>query len=97
MDKMQEEFKAWAKVNGLRLERQTSMCGGDMGRYDFGPTQAALEVWCDAWKASRSALRVKLPTFENGSIRGYSGDCEEARMVVDCVAESLEKAGVSYE
>ena len=97
MDKMREEFEAWAKVNGLRLERQTSMCGGDMGRYDFGPTQAALEVWSDAWKASRSALRVKLPIFENGSIRGYSGDCEEASMVVDSVAESLEKAGVRHE
>ena len=96
MDKMREEFEAWAKLNGLRLERQTSMCGGDMGRYDFGPTQAALEVWCDAWQASRAALVVELPSFENGSIRGYSGDCDEANMVVDAVAESLDAAGVSY-
>lgn len=55
-DKMREEFESWAKVNGLRIERQRSMCGGDMGRYDFGPTQAAMEVWCDAWQESRAAM-----------------------------------------
>lgn len=53
------------------------------------------ELW-DTWKASRAALCVELPSFENGSIRGYSGDCDEARMVVDGVAESLGKSGVSY-
>lgn len=52
-------------------------------------------MW-QAWKASRSALVVELPSFENGSIRGYSGDCDEANMVVDAVAESLDAAGVSY-
>lgn len=55
MDKMREEFEEWANVNGLRLERQKSMCGGDMGRYDFGPTQAAMEVWCDAWQAANKS------------------------------------------
>ena len=53
------------------------------------------ELW-QAWCASRAALVVELPSFENGSIRGYSGDCEEANMIVDAVAESLDAAGVSY-
>ena len=51
----------------------------------------------EVWQASRAALCVELPSFENGSICGYSGDCEEARMVVDAIAESLDEAGVRYE
>ena len=65
----------------------------ERNKYGYSDAQ---EFWV-VWQASRATPCVKLPTFENGSIRGYSGDCEEARMVVDCVAESLEKAGVSYE
>ena len=86
MEKMREEFEAWAKLNGLRLERQTSMCGGDMGRYDFGPTQAALEVWCDAWQASRASLCVKLP--EN---------CKGMALTVDEFRTQLDMAGVGHE
>ena len=89
MDRVREEFEAWAKLNGLRLERQTSMCGGDMGRYDFGPTQAALEVWCDAWQASRAALCVKLP---------YSVDfCGDLFIPDGGVTNALDDAGVRYE
>ena len=86
MDRVREEFEAWAKLNGLRLERQTSMCGGDMGRYDFGPTQAALEVWCDAWQASRAALCVKLP--EN---------CKGMALTVDEFITQLDMEGVGHE
>ena len=86
MEKMREEFEAWAKLNGLRLERQTSMCGGDMGRYDFGPTQAALDVWRDAWQASRASLCVKLP--EN---------CKGMALTVDEFRAQLDTAGVGHE
>ena len=61
MERVKYEFESWAKMQGLRLERQTSMCGGDMGRYDFGPTQAAFEVWVDAWQMSRAVIGSNLP------------------------------------
>lgn len=86
MDKNQQEFEAWLKSGGNLTTKE------DDGQYSFQHTRFAFE----AWKVSRSALCVELPSFENGSIRGYSGDCDEARIVVDIVAESLEKAGVSY-
>lgn len=88
MDKMREEFEGWAKVNGLRLDRQKSMCGGDMGRYDFGPTQAALEVWCDAWQGSRAALCVDLPCG-----LGYPHD---DMLYLSDVENALDKEGVAY-
>lgn len=87
MDKIQEEFERW-----LEYVENLTMKEGD-GEYSFQHTRFAFE----AWKASRAWLCVKLPSFDNGSLRGYGGDCEEARAVVDCVAESLEKAGVRYE
>lgn len=75
-------------------------CGNGYAATDWGWASRdyvnAFKAFSDGWKASRAALCVELPSFENGSIRGYSGDCEEARMVIDCVAESLEAAGVSY-
>lgn len=87
MDKIQEEFECWLKSGGNLTIKE-----GD-GEYSFQHTRFAFE----AWKASRAALCVKLPSLENGSLRGYGGDCDEARAVVDSVAESLEKAGVRYE
>lgn len=87
MDKIQEEFECWLKSGGNLTIKESD------GEYSFQHTRFAFE----AWKASRAALRVKLPSFDNGSLRGYGGDCEEARAVVDSVAESLEKAGVRYE
>lgn len=94
MDKMREEFEAWCRKRGYTLKPAETNCGIIIdGSYGHPRVQLAWE----SWQESRATLCVKLPTFENGSIRGYSGDCEEARMVVDCVAESLEKAGVSYE
>lgn len=83
-EKMREEFEEWFIDN---------YC------YGAGPVNngspVAIAAW-QAWQASRAALVVELPSFENGSIRGYSGDCEEANMVVDAVAESLDASGVSY-
>ena len=88
MDKMREEFEAWFSAENGALPQKASD-----GGYYYTP---ANDMWI-AWQASRAALCVKLQTFENGSIRGYSGDCEEARMVVDAIAESLDEAGVRYE
>lgn len=85
MDKMREEFEVWACNYNLKI--------ADWGNY---ADRHVNNMW-KAWQASRAALCVKLPSFENGSLRGYGGDCEEARAVVDSVAESLEKAGVRYE
>lgn len=89
MEKMREEFEAWCASIGFTL-KPNAWSNGD---YAMG---YGWEEW-NAWKASRVALCVKLPSFDNGSLRGYGGDCEEARAVVDSVAESLEKAGVRYE
>ena len=98
MDKMREEFEAFVinrmKESGfLGVEVRVEMLGfsSDGSYYD-----GTVEAWWDFWKASRASLCVELPSFENGSIRGYSGDCDEARMIVDSVAGSLGMAGVSY-
>ena len=100
MDKMREDFEAFYESymlgEGRRIEyikNEIASFKPERNKYGYSDAQ---EFWV-VWQASRAALRVELPSFENGSIRGYSGDCEEARMVVDCVAESLEKSGVSYE
>ena len=104
MEKMREEFEK-AVVDGVIIghlfghefaksirKTQVSDCF-TCGKYQNDVLQLSWEVW----QASRAALRVKLPSFDNGSLRGYGGDCEEARAVVDSVAESLEEAGVRYE
>jgi len=96
MEKMREEFEAWhieqCKADGMDWRDLSSELDRNGDGYVYIGAQYA---WA-GWKASRAALCVELPSFENGSIRGYSGDCDEARMVVDSVAESLDKAGVSY-
>lgn len=84
-DKMREEFESWA----ISCHTCTYLDGVE---YRHQSTEWA---WM-AWQASRAALVVELPSFENGSIRGYSGDCDEANMAVDAIAESLSEAGVSY-
>lgn len=97
MEKMREEFEAWY-WNELYSDLNISSWGAIFGINRDGDYRG-LECntsW-KAWQASRAALCVELPSFENGSIRGYSGDCEEARMVADAIAESLDEAGVSYE
>lgn len=99
MDKMREEFEAFVinrmKESGfLGVEVRVEMLGVSSDGSYFDVT---VDAWWDFWQASRAALCVKLPSFDNGSLRGYGGDCEEARAVVDSVAESIEKAGVRYE
>ena len=93
MNKMRKEFEEWfCSTIPYPIAKESWFAVMNDGDYIITDVQAA---WA-GWKASREALCVELPLFENGSIRGYSGDCDEARMVVDSVAESLEKAGVSY-
>lgn len=93
MNKMREEFEAWfCSTIPYPIAKESWFAVMNDGDYIITDVQSA---WA-GWKASRAALCVELPSFENGSIRGYSGDCDEARMVVDSVADSLGKAGVSY-
>lgn len=92
-EEMRDSFELWCVENGYRLRPAETNCGIIIeGDYWHKTVQVA---W-GAWQASRAALVVELPSFENGSIRGYSGDCDEANMVVDAIAESLDAAGVSY-
>ncbi|MGL4753450.1 MAG: hypothetical protein ACRCXB_13800 [Aeromonadaceae bacterium] len=56
MDKMREEFEAWAKKDELAINRY------DDG-YLFDDTN---DCW-RAWKASRAALCVELPEGDGGS------------------------------
>ena len=87
------EFEDWfCSTIPYKIARESWFAIMDDGDYIITDVQAA---WA-GWKASRAALVVELPSFENGSLRGYSGDCDEASMVVDCLAESLQNAGVSY-
>lgn len=97
MDKMRKEFEDWANGQGYATDKYDESELSDKykhlaGIYVIPETRLMIEVW----QASRAALCVELPSFENGSIRGYSGDCEEANMVVDAIAESLHCAGVPF-
>ena len=91
MDKMREEFEEWCKINELRPERQRTMLGGDMGRYDFPPTQFSWEIWVEAWQASRKALVVELPQSCSLSSEDLTRVMEESSVV-----EALDAAGVAY-
>ena len=93
-EKMRDGFEEWLIAN-TEFDTQITafaMTKEEDQQYMCHRTNLA---WL-AWQASRAALVVELPSFENGSIRGYSGDCEEVNMIVDAVAESLYAAGVSY-
>ena len=92
-DKMREEFEAWYEGHCAPLESDWFKRDSDFpDEYDYFPAQ---EAW-SGWQASRAALCVELPSFENGSLRGYNGDCNEADMVIDCIADSLDEEGVSH-
>ena len=93
MSKMRKQFESWILSSKVCVSKGAVVKVRADGHY----TDGRVDLQWKAWQASRAALRVELPSFENGSIRGYSGDCEEARMVVDAIAESLDEAGVRYE
>ena len=84
-EKMRDEFESWCKTLDFNI-----------GKFDGDYIIASTEWAWKIWQASRAAMVVELPSFENGSIRGYSGDCDEANMVVDAITESLSEAGVNY-
>lgn len=98
IDKMREEFeKFYSKEFGYREDNPESMfetfCDdGESHEY----YRLGVRVAWITWQASRAALCVELPSFENGSLRGYNGDCNEANMVIDCISDSLDEAGVRY-
>lgn len=89
MSDMQKQFEEWAGENYFDLERINYFIGRDIPRdeYENRYTQA---VW-QAWKASRAALVVELPTAWNAS---YT----DKAIVMDAssVVEALEDAGVAY-
>lgn len=87
-----DKFEEWAKIQGLRLERQKNMIGGDMGRYEFGPTQAAFEVWEDAWSEALKSVVVKIP--EEGEASSFGN---YVVFDYDSIAKMLTEAGVRYE
>ena len=82
MDKMREEFEAWAKPEGIDIN---VFADGEQnaGEYYF------LEAHCAwrSWLASRAALRVDLPGAWILAEHEYKRQVEE----------SLDSAGVSYE
>ncbi|MCX7132292.1 hypothetical protein [Aeromonas sp.] len=94
---MREEFEKMCNEVGAPTTKVTVVQNGTAKtEYQNEHVHEMYGVFCFAWQASRSSLCVELPSFENGSLRGYSGDCQEARVVVDSIAEALEKAGVTY-
>lgn len=100
MDKMQEEFKRWFYDNAdldckFDSYNNAYVTASSRTTGDIIVNTSCCIAW-QSWQASRAALCVELPSFENRSIRGYGGDCEEANMVVDAIAESLHCAGVPF-
>lgn len=87
MDKMREEFEAWA----INCDLCTFAVGDE---YKYMTTEWAWR----AWEASRAALCVELP-----KITDFAKDSRGAREVlnfefaVECVARELNDVGVRYE
>jgi hypothetical protein len=88
VDKIQQEFEAWLKLNGR------SACAYEDGEYFAPYVQSAWE----GWQASRAALKVELPAtccrafvFDD-----HSMDHDEY-FEVDDIKQMLTDAGVSYE
>ena len=84
-DKMREEFEAWYEGHCAPLEanwfKRDSAYPDD---YDYFPAQ---EAW-DGWQASRAALCVELPDFEQ--------DCGECHYHAGSIKTALDEAGVRY-
>ena len=81
MDKMREEFEAWA----INCDLCTFAVGDE---YKYMTTEWAWR----AWKASRATLCIELP---DSWIAGELGDDANVISAVE-IMESLEDAGVSY-
>ena len=99
MDKMREEFEAWAEWQGYATDKYDESELSDKyknlaGLYVIPETRFMLEVW----KASRAAMCVELPENECGG-DGYYYEDGLARGHNDClelVQSVLDDAGISY-
>ena len=86
MDKIQQEFEAWANGQGYATDKYDESELSDKykhlaGTYVIPEARLMIEVW----KASRAALYVELP--EN---------CKGMALTVDEFHKQLDKAGVSH-
>ncbi|NPW30295.1 hypothetical protein HPR93_20490 [Pseudomonas aeruginosa] len=91
MPDMREEFEAWASSHFVDVGSGNPLKKGPNGHYGFYVVATAWK----AWKASRAALRVELPT-QQGTNRsewlqtwnnGYN-ECHQR------VTEALQQAGI---
>ena len=71
MDKMREEFEAWAKTRSLK---NFLFWHPSDGQYEVHAVQMAFE----GWQASRSALCVELPDAWNLAEHEYKRQVEES-------------------
>jgi len=81
-EKMREEFDLWA-------QHELGYCAGEKTDGTYYVTKIN-DMW-QAWKASRAALVVELPSDINGE---YYADGWNAALM--CVEEILKDSGVSY-
>jgi len=94
MDKMREEFEAWCDEQGYASDKYSSDDCGDkykhlVGEYVISDTRF---LW-EAWKASRAALRVELPSKMSGEVLSLYGIGFNDG--IDIAIECIEEAGVS--
>ena len=84
MEKMREEFEAWAIDHHFSATKKQ-----DGVSYAHDSTMCAFE----GWKASRAALRVELPvSCEAGGLH-----CDREVYEAASVRDLLDKVGVRYE
>ncbi|HGM4801249.1 TPA: hypothetical protein ACKPXV_004165 [Pseudomonas aeruginosa] len=82
---MREEFEAWATKHRMPIHRD-----GVVTDYAARCTD---ECW-QAWKASRAALRVRLPKpYGSSSLDAYPELAEFNRGIRECLA-ALQQAGI---
>ncbi|MER0688241.1 hypothetical protein AAA569_34255 [Pseudomonas aeruginosa] len=85
MPDMREEFEAWATKHRMPIHRD-----GVVTDYAARCTD---ECW-QAWKASRAALRVRLPKpYGSSSLDAYPELAEFNRGIRECLA-ALQRAGI---
>lgn len=85
MPYMREEFEAWATKHRMPIHRD-----GVVTDYAARCTD---ECW-QAWKASRAALRVRLPKpYGSSSLDAYPELAEFNRGIRECLA-ALQRAGI---
>ncbi|OXT81571.1 hypothetical protein CF340_20915 [Pseudomonas aeruginosa] len=85
MPDMREEFEAWATKHRMPIHRD-----GVVTDYAARCTD---ECW-QAWKASRAALRVRLPKpYGSSSLDAYPELAEFNRGIRECLA-ALQQAGI---